>query len=211
MTLRFVIALAMIAAAIGASRHLSHGELVPPARSFSSFPLELQEWRWKEQYFAPEIYEKLGVTDSIVRAYLAPDGPPVSVYVGYYRSQRRGAQIHSPKYCLPGGGWNRREERVRQIQVPSVGKPIHAVEAVYEKDGEKELFVYWYQSRGRTMASEYDQKLQMMLGAIRENRTDAAFIRFSTPVPGGDVAAASKRMEGFLASFVPILGEYLPG
>ena len=57
MTLRFVIALAMIAAAIGASRHLSHGELVPPARSFSSFPIELKEWRGKEQYFAPEIYE----------------------------------------------------------------------------------------------------------------------------------------------------------
>ena len=35
------------------------------------------------------------------------------------------------------------------------------------------------------MASEYDQKLQMMLGAIRENRTDAAFIRFRRPSPAG--------------------------
>ena len=33
------------------------------------------------------------------------DGRSLWLYIGYWATQRKGAQIHSPRNCLPGGGW----------------------------------------------------------------------------------------------------------
>ena len=39
------------------------------------------------------------------------------------------------------------------------------------------LVLYWYQSHGRVIASEYWGKIYMVTDAIRLNRTDAALVR----------------------------------
>ena len=204
------LALALILATAFYANRLTHGEAVPLAESLDRFPMRIGEWQGKTRYFAPEIYEKLGVSDSLLRVYFNPKGQRVWLYVGYYQSQRRGAQIHSPKYCLPGGGWSVLRQRVREIPIPS-GEPVRAVEAVYQKGGEKEVFLYWYQSRGRYITSEYMQKLHMLLGALRYNRTDAAFVRYSVPVEQDDVAKAVRIGIGFIQQTVPILNRFLPG
>ena len=47
----------------------------------------------------------LGVDDYLNRVYGRPSIAPVSLYIGYYASQRQGDTIHSPQNCLPGAGW----------------------------------------------------------------------------------------------------------
>ena len=34
-----------------------------------------------------------------------PASQPVELYVAWYDSQRAGRSAHSPRTCLPGGGW----------------------------------------------------------------------------------------------------------
>lgn len=46
-----------------------------------------------------------GMSDYLMRVFTRDSTRLFSVYVGYYRSQNQGRSIHSPKNCLPGGGW----------------------------------------------------------------------------------------------------------
>jgi hypothetical protein len=52
-----------------------------------------------------DVIAKLGVDDYVNRRYVAGNALPISLYVGYYASQRQGDTIHSPQNCLPGAGW----------------------------------------------------------------------------------------------------------
>ena len=42
--------------------------------------------------------------------------------------------------------------------------------------------LYWYQSHGRIVASEYWGKFYLVYDALRLNRTDAALVRITVPV-----------------------------
>jgi EpsI family protein len=55
------------------------------------------------------------------------------------------------------------------------------------------VVLYWYQSHGRIIASEYASKFYMVYDALRLNRTDAALVRVTAPVTNGDEAEAKKR------------------
>ena len=43
-----------------------------------------------------------------------------------------------------------------------------------EKGFDKQLILYWYQDRGRVVASEYDAKAYLIWDAMTKNRTDGA-------------------------------------
>ena len=47
---------------------------------------------------------------------------------------------------------------------------------------QRQLVLYWYQSRDRAVASEYKAKFWVMADAIRLNRTDTALVRVVVPV-----------------------------
>ena len=130
----------------------------------------------------------LGVDDYTNRSYFAPDGRRLGLYIGYHSSQRQGDTIHSPLNCLPGAGWmptragpshvdvhgTRRQAATAQIEVNRV---------VIERGLDRQLVLYWYQSHGRVVASEYWGKIYTVVDAIRLNRTDAALVRVIVPVP----------------------------
>jgi EpsI family protein len=71
------------------------------------------------------------------------------------------------------------------------------------------LVLYWYQSHGRTVASEYIAKMDMVLDAIELNRTDGALVRISLPIED-DAAAAEKIAREFVGQIYPLLKEYIP-
>ena len=74
----------------------------------------------------------------------------------------------------------------------------------------KQLVLYWYQSQGRVIASEYAAKVYLVWDAATKNRTDGALVRFITPIVGGDEAAALERATGFVQETFPYLTEYIP-
>ena len=45
-----------------------------------------------------------------------PEVPPISLFIGYFASQRTGQTMHSPQNCLPGAGWTFESQKYTTIQ-----------------------------------------------------------------------------------------------
>ena len=82
---------------------------------------------------------------------------------------------------------------------------------VVQKGLERQLVLYWYQSHGRVVASEYWGKFYLIRDAVRLNRTDGALVRVTAPINGdnGD-ASAERTAVGFVKALFPLLRDYLP-
>jgi EpsI family protein len=130
------------------------------------------------------------------------------LYVGYYGSQKTGDTIHSPKNCLPGSGWDPVRSGFAAISVAE-GRQIVVNEYVIQQDENKQLVFYWYQGRGRVIASEYAGKFWMVADAISRNRTDGALVRLVTPINDNE-ASARARLVRFTQDLFPQLDEIIP-
>ncbi|MGD2064736.1 MAG: EpsI family protein [Nitrospirota bacterium] len=186
-------------------------EVVPVERPLAEFPVRLGDWTGTDQRWEDYVYEQLKVSDSLLRHYRNPAGDNLYLYVGYYASQREGMQIHSPRHCLPGGGWApvwSRGVEVRDPRLPGGG--FTAREALYGKGRAQTLFLYWYQMGPRFTTNEYALKLFMVEHALRYHRTDAAFVRLSMGVGEAGPEVASAMLSEFAALSIPHLLEFLP-
>jgi EpsI family protein len=147
--------------------------------------------------------------------YVSPDRAGLSLYVGYYNSQRQGDSIHSPLNCLPGAGWEPLSKSFVKIPVTMAGRTteIDANRYIIQKGLDRQLVLYWYQSHGRTVASEYWSKFYLIRDAVRLNRTDAALVRVIVPIvpnrDGAETTAETQAMD-FVGSMFPVLSNYLP-
>ena len=160
---------------------VSHGEAIVPHQPLRELPYTLGTWTGTEQPLEERIVQAVGVSDYTNRIYSGQQVGLAQLYVGYYASQRTGDTIHSPKNCLPGAGWDPVQSGYAKISVPG-GRQIVVNEYVIQQGLDKELVFYWYQDRGRVIASEYSAKFWMVADAISRNRTDGALVRLITPM-----------------------------
>jgi EpsI family protein len=180
---------------------------------FAAFPMQLQDWRaTNDPPLSEDILKVLGVDDYLSRIYYRPDGAAVGLYMGFYSSQRQGDTIHSPLNCLPGAGWEPVQQgRLTIANADGAGRDITVNRYVVQKGLERQLVLYWYQSHGRVIASEYTSKFFLINDAIRMNRTDGSLVRVIAPIRiGGDDAPAERLAESFARVLFPTLPAYLP-
>ena len=144
--------------------------------------------------------------DTLTRSFSSPQyAVPVGLFIASFRSQRNGKAPHFPKNCLPGSGWVQNEQGFAKISLPGRAEPIEVNRYVVQKGDARSLVVYWYQSRDRVVASEYNAKGYVILDALRDNRTDSALVRVIVPVQGANVDQAMAAATDFIqASFTPI-------
>jgi EpsI family protein len=132
----------------------------------------------------------------------------VNFYVGYYASQRDGATYHSPLNCLPGSGWVMSDPG--KITITPKGRPAFVANRYVIQNGDhKDLLVYWYQGRGRAVASEYWGKIFTVVDSVRRRRSDGAMVRITTPVNGSETAALQAAID-LAANSSSILPEFIP-
>lgn len=207
----------MVLGAIAVTAIEDREEQLPERQTLSAFPLAIGEWQGREQQIGEAELDVLQLTDYIMAAYSNPSVPePVELYVAYYASQRKGASIHSPKACLPGGGWG--IDEFSQVQIPGAG-PDDATDGAFTVNrslislGDNRMLVYyWFQGRGRIITNEYLAKWYIFWDSITRNRTDGALVRVTTPVMDPtDVAAADKRLADFIRLVEPRLAYHIPG
>jgi EpsI family protein len=205
---RFWVVVLLLGSSAFALHSLSHGERVVPARPLSLFPMDVSGWRGQALPLTRDVVEAVGVDDYLNRVYTAPDGMPVLLYVGYYQSQRTGRTIHSPKNCLPGAGWQPVSASRVNLTLPD-GRRVPVNYYLIERGLDRQLVLYWYQSHGRVIASEYWGKFYMVLDALRLDRTDSALVRVSIPVnhsmgvARSDVVQFAQAVESRLGAFIP--------
>jgi EpsI family protein len=188
----------------------STGEAVPVRKPLDTFPIALGNWHGREAtIFEIEILNILKVNDYLMRRYVDSAGRSLWLYIAYWETQRKGAQPHSPKNCLPGGGWEPLEATQVTIPLPAPYAPITVNRFLLQKDRAQQLVFYWYGAQGRPIASEMAARIEMVKSALSRNRTDGALIRVSSPVYGS-VAGTSELLLRYIQAMYPVLHEYLP-
>ncbi len=194
----------------------SKTERVPVRESFANFPSYIAGWEGRSMgAFDPKIIAVLGVDEYINRAYTSPGHNPVGLYVGYYQSQRQGDTMHSPLNCLPGAGWLPISQKRIEINVTDEHGPrtVLVNDFAIEKGLDRQVVLYWYQSHGRVVASEYWGKIYTVVDAVRLNRSDGALVRLVVPIASGTPeaqAVAEASAVAFAQALFPQLGRYLP-
>jgi EpsI family protein len=181
---------------------------VPSRQPLVELPAALGQWHGREAApLSDDVLAQLGVDDYINRQYTGASGIPISVYVGYYASQRQGDTIHSPQNCLPGAGWQPVFSDRSDIGGPDAHVPVNRF--VIQKGLDRQAVYYWYQGRGRIVANEFANKGWLMLDAARLHRTDGGLVRLMTPVVSSPDAAFDS-LKAFSAVLLPRLSVHLP-
>lgn len=189
---------------------------VPPTPPLTQMPETIGSWTGQDIPMDQATLDVLGDGRFLNRVYNTSGpygltvGPPVSLFIGYFPTQRTGQSIHSPQNCLPGAGWSFLSSKVTKLTSVD-GKTFQVGEYLIGNNGTKQVVLYWYLAHGRSVANDYLAKAYMMLDAIRWNRTDGALIRVVTPVePTETIAQAQQRAIGFTAQMTPLLPRFIP-
>ncbi len=207
---RYWMMLALLLGATTGMGYLSHGEATPPAKPLSDFPTQIAgfttyaNWTLEQKYL-----DVLGVTDYLNRGYFSPSQGVMNLYIGYFRSQRTGTSIHSPKNCLPASGWQPETSSVYELPLDD-GRKVPINLYIIRKDLDEQLVLYWYQAHGRVVASELWGKFYLVYDALRLNRTDAALIRITTPVNRGNEEQARSRAIAFAKQITHDVDQIIP-
>jgi len=209
---RLLILACCFAASSAYVHHAMQPERVPLRQPFATMDRQVGRWTGREQVkLADNILTVLGVDDYVNRIYQAAPNDLVSLYIGYYQSQRDGDSIHSPMNCLPGAGWEPMSTSYASVVIPGRSEPITVKRVLIQKGVDRQLVLYWYQSHGRIVANEYTSKALMVYDAVRLHRSDAALVRVVTPIDlNGSEAQADARAREFVETLVPQLSKYLP-
>jgi EpsI family protein len=190
------------------------GETRVERKSLKDFPVRIESWEQTgtDEQFDAETMAVLKASDYLLRNYRGQDGRTLNFYVGYYASQRDGATYHSPLNCLPGSGWVMSEPGSVTI-TPKGRTPFVANKYVIQNGDHKEVLVYWYQGRGRSVASEYWGKVYTVFDSVRMRRSDGAMVRITTSISDSKpeaVQAALALAADLAAASASVLPEFIP-
>ena len=186
------------------------GEAHVERRELKDFPQTVGTWQrtGNDQILDDETLKVLKASDYLLRDFRKPEGTIANLYVGYYASQRSGATYHSPLNCLPGSGWTLSEPAKAMITLPD-GSSFAANKYVIQNGDYKSLMIYWYQGRGRNVASEYWGKVYTMFDSVRLRRSNGAMVRVTVGI-GNSEAEAEKAAVEFASAASAVLPDFVP-
>lgn len=161
---------------------------------FEAIPYQLPGYTGDERRFGEQSYEVLQADTTTLRLYRDSTGQAYWLFVAYFASQKYGSQMHSPRHCLPGGGW--RIDRIEpfELTLPD-GSRRHINRLVISLDKQKQLMFYWFQTRGGSITDEFAVKWDLMMNSLMLRPTDAAFIRLTLSAEDGVDAATRRAVE----------------
>lgn len=162
----------------------------------SSVPTEVLGYTATDVEISEDEQRVAGMTNFVLRLYSPPGESDASVaeafsiYVGYYDRQAQGKTIHSPRNCLPGGGWEPLTSSRERIPTPMGQIPVNRY--LIGNGQAQALVLYWYQGRGRVEANEYKVKWHLLRDQALTGRSDEALVRVIVPVTTTEEDAYNK-------------------
>lgn len=205
-----LIAMVLILLGGAAGNYLRMNERKPdrPA-DFSLLPLSAGQYVGEEHRFSELSYDVLKADTTTLRQYTDAEGKTLWLFIAYFESQKYGSQIHSPKHCLPGGGW--KIDRLESFELPLPGDQTKNVNRVFIRtQTTSQLMFYWFETRSGSIREEFGIKLDLMKNSLLLQPTDAAFVRLTVPIEDGDTEAATAEAIEFFEAFYADLERALP-
>lgn len=186
--------------------------LILARENFSSFPLEINGWLGRKTTLEDNVLRSLKLDDYIMSDYRNSNNDEVNFYVAYYAQQQAGAAAHSPRACIPGGGWKIDDLRTVDLEnIKIMGKQLSVNRLLIKKGDYGQLVYYWFQQRDRVITNEYMVKWYLFWDALTRNRTDGSLLRLTTVLSlGEDVEKADARLTSFMKEVEPLVIKYIP-
>lgn len=208
---RFFLALALLIATALFLHSRRQPEVQLPREAVNTFPERIGDWVGQTFALQEDVLKVLGAGEFLQRIYVRrPEEPGIDFFLAFFPSQRTGDTIHSPQNCLPGAGWAPTEAG-RKILDGRGGMKLIVNRYVISKGLNRQLVLYWYQSHGRVVASEYRAKFYLVADSISMNRTDGALVRVITPLARGETTdRGEQRAVEFTQQILPLLDSYIP-
>ena len=202
----------LVVSAVVSLLPLNRTEVIPARAPFLDFPLNFSGWSGHREALEGIYLDELKLDDYLLADFRRAAPPTVNLYVAWYDSQQAGRSAHSPRTCLPGGGWQIKE--FDQIEIPGVavdGKTLRVNRALIVLGPNRQLVYYWFQQRGRVITNEYLVKWYMFWDSLTRHRSDGALVRLTVPLAEGqDVAEADRQLIDFARETAPLLRAYIP-
>ena len=191
---------------VGALISLTKQETIPARTTFENFPLFIDNRHLIRSTLSTEVLDVLKADDHFIGDYRAAGSESINLYIAYYGKQHGDKAIHSPKQCLPGGGWV--VSSLTQVNLDMVDGDVNR--AIIEKDNAKLLVYYWIYQQGNSYANEFVARASLLYQSVLYGRTDGALIRVIVPV-NTEMSIAEREAHSFMRALKPILPNYLPG
>ena len=154
---RVLIIITLLAATWYTLQTTSQVTATPIKKSLSLFPHQIADYHLSNSFqsSAGEI-EMLGVDDYIQYNYIDEANTYINLYAGFYKAVGVSGSYHSPKNCIPGGGWGIDAIKKVVLETGIENKKQSTVSEMLIRNGaEYQVVLYWYHNRGRIIASEY--------------------------------------------------------
>lgn len=216
MTPQFLVSIALLGIGVVMSISIQSREMkIPERATFNTFPLLIDSWSGRDALIEDQnVLNTLGADDYFLAEYWNREagGSPVNLWIAYYEEQRKGRAVHSPRACLPGGGW--KIESIKEFEVENVGpngENYVINRSVIVKGDLRQLVYFWFVERGRIQTNEFVVKWYIFWDALTRNRTEGALVRVSTLVPDpANMYLADAQLQSFIRSLNPKLAYHLP-
>jgi len=160
----------------------------PPELGLGLASVTVGERHYVETDLDADFQEVLRARETLFRTYDPDADEPVWVFLGYFDRQREGSQVHSPRHCYPGSGWNIVEERTVAAGWRSGTLPA----LVVDNGTERRIVCFWYQTPFAIESDVLRLKLALTRQSLMRRPQEVVFASVSAPVTN-DVDRAARR------------------
>jgi EpsI family protein len=202
MRYRLVIVNTLLLLALGGSMYGKRIETVKIKKTdfLSRLPLNFRDWKSESQVLTPRELELLEPDDQVIRIYTSPDKHAqiqLSVIAGH-----RKKTVHTPGYCMIGGGWETVTAQNAEMRIGDENVPISRSVMSNDK-GQMLLVTFFFTDGGYNTPSLTRFQLQQLMKRFGTGIPLGALVRILTPVPGDRVAAAEAVTTEFAQATLP--------
>ena len=172
---RTLICFLLMAGTLGLARLIDSRPPKRLARPLSSIPSQISDWQGGDDPpLDKDVEDQLKASDHILRTYRSAKGS-IGLFVAYYSRQAAGENIHPPRNCLPGNGWNILSNSVVRVPFAAGYEPANAYHI--QNGDERRLVLYWYQSTSHISAGEYAAKAFLFWDSLATGNTSSSVVR----------------------------------
>jgi EpsI family protein len=168
----------------GGTFYLVHRSItIPPTPDLRSFPEQVGVWHSEGDWLLEkDVLQVLSPDVYVLRTYTnRRDGISASLFLSYFSSYVAERGPHSPTVCLPGAGWRPVSRTETTIPHTGASGSFPANRFVIEKEIDRNLVLYWYQSRERTMTEARASRFHVIGDTLRSGHRDIYMVRIVIP------------------------------